>query len=111
MPKPDWEDLSVFFNPSEFADKALILRGGQKVAEVLGIFDDPNQVASLGEFDLENPVPRFTCAAEDVAVVNTGDVVSIDGALFDLMQDPELDGTGVAVLVLATPNVVYNAGI
>ena len=111
MPHPDWEDLSAFFDPDEFATQAVITRGEEKVAEVLGIFDDPNEVARLGEFDMDHPTPRFTCAEVGAVGIEAGDVATIEGKAFDVMESPQLDGTGVAVLILGTPNVVYNAGL
>ena len=47
MPHPDWEDISAFFELEEFATTANITRGSEKVADVLGIFDDPSQMATL----------------------------------------------------------------
>ena len=111
MPHPDWEDLSAFFDPDEFATTAVITRGEETVAEVLGIFDDPNKVATLGEYELDHPGPTFICAEIDVISARKDDVVTIDGRAFDLMQEPELDGTGIATLVLAEPNVMYDAGL
>ena len=110
MSHPDWEDLSTFFDPDEFATTAIITRGAEQVAEVLGIFDDPNQVAALGEYELEHLTPRFTCPETHVAAVQRGDVAQIEGRFFDIMQAPELDGTGIAVLILAQQNVIYDAG-
>ncbi|WP_298938132.1 head-tail joining protein [uncultured Ruegeria sp.] len=111
MPHPDWEDLSAFFEPDEFATSAVITRGAEMVAEVLGIFDDPNEVATLGEYEIDHPMPRFVCPEIDVANARKGDVVTIEGKAFDLMQEPELDGTGIAALMLAEPNVIYDAGL
>lgn len=111
MPHPHWEDLSDFFDPDEFATLATITRASENVGEVLGIFDDPNQVASLGDYDLDHPVPKFMCAEVDVAAVKRGDIVTIEGKDFDLIEDPQLDGTGIATLILGKPNVIYNAGL
>jgi len=111
MTHPDWEDLSAFFDPDEFATTAVITRGADLVAEVLGIFDDPNEVARLGEFDMDHPTPRFTCPEAAVAGVQPRDIATIEGKAFDVMEAPQLDGTGIAVLILGTPNVIYNAGL
>ena len=111
MPHPGWEDLSTFFDPDEFATLALFTRDAETVAEVLGIFEDANQVAALGDYDLEHPTPRFLCPETSVAGVRKNDRVTIEGKEFDLMRDPELDGTGLATLILAEPNVIYNAGL
>ncbi|WP_299297450.1 head-tail joining protein [uncultured Tateyamaria sp.] len=111
MPKPGWEDLSAFFSPDEFATTAVITRGAEEVAEVLGIFDDPNEVASLGDYNMDHPTPRFTCPAAAVVDVRYKDTATIDGTAYDVMQEPELDGTGLATLILAEPNVTYDAGV
>lgn len=111
MPHPEWEDLSPFFEPTEFGTIAAISRGAETVAEVFGIFDDPNEVAALGEYELDHPSPRFVCPEDAVADVRKGDVVTIEGKKFDLMQEPDLDGTGIATLILAEPNVIYDAGL
>jgi hypothetical protein len=107
MPHPDWEDLCAFFDPDVFATAAVITRRERTVAAVLGIFDDPNAVASLGEYEPDHPTPRFICPEVAVTDVRKGDVVTIEGKAFDLMQEPELDGTGIAALILAEPNVIY----
>lgn len=109
MPEPAWEDLSAFFADDEFAVTAGITRGGDQVAEVLGIFDDPNEVARLGDLELDHPVPRFLCPESAVTGVKKGDVATIEGKDFDIIDPPQLDGTGLATLVLAKPTVTYNA--
>ena len=111
MPQPLWEDLSEFFDPDEFATTAIVTRDEEMIGEVLGIFDDPNQVAELGEYQFDHPVPRFACKEVDAGLIERGDVVTIEGKEFDVMQEPELDGTGIATLVLSEPNVIYDAGL
>ncbi|AVO37388.1 head-tail joining protein [Pukyongiella litopenaei] len=111
MPHPAWEDLSEFFDPDEFATTATIRRDGEIIGEVLGIFDDPNQIAALGNYELDHPTPRLICPETDIADISRGDVATIEGRDFDIMQEPELDGTGIATLILAEPNVIYDAGI
>lgn len=111
MPNPPWENLSDFFDPDEFATLATITRASESVGEVFGIFDDPNQIASLGEYELDHIVPKFVCSEVDVVAIKRGDVVTIEGKDFDLIEDPQLDGTGIATLTLTKPNVIYNAGL
>jgi hypothetical protein len=111
MPHPPWEDLATFFDPDDFATTATIRRAGEIVGEVLGIYDDPNHVSSLGDYDLDHPVPKFTCAEVDTAGFHRGDTVEIEGTTFDLMEEPSRDGTGISVLILGDQNVIYNAGI
>jgi len=112
MPHPDWEDLSAFFDPEEFATTAVIKRGDEVVvAEVLGIFDDPNIVAMIGEYEHDHQPPTFLCPEVAVAAVHRNDTIEIEGKTFDIMHEPRLDGTGVASLMLQTPTLTYNAGI
>jgi hypothetical protein len=111
MPHPSWEDLSEFFDPDEFATTAIISRAGEQIGEVFGIFDDPNKVAELGEYELDHQTPRFTCREVDAVDIVKGDVATIEGREFDIMQEPALDGTGIATLILADPNVIYDAGL
>lgn len=111
MPHPDWEDLSEFFDLDEFATTATITRDGEEIGEVLGIFDDPNEVAALGEYEHDHPVPRFTCREVAVSTLRRGDVATIEGRAFTLAQEPKRDGTGIATLILAPANVIYNAGL
>jgi hypothetical protein len=111
MPHPDWEDISAFFDLDEFATTAVITRDAEKVADVLGIFDDPSQMATLGEFEFDSPGPRFVCREDAVSAVKRGDTATIEGKVFDVLEEPQLDGTGIATLTLAVPNVIYNAGL
>ena len=111
MAHPDWEDISAFFELEEFATTASITRGSEKVADVLGIFDDPSQMATLGEFEFDGPGPRFACREDEVSQVLRGDTAVIEGSTFDVLEEPQLDGTGIATLILAVPNVIYNAGL
>jgi hypothetical protein len=109
MPHPGWEDISAFFELDEFATTASITRSSEKVADVLGIFDDPSQMATLGEFEFDGPGPRFVCREDEVSQVLRGDTAVIEGRTFDVLEEPQLDGTGIATLILAVPNVIYNA--
>ena len=103
MPAPDWEDLTAFFDVTEFADMATITLAGGQVLEVAGIYDDPYLNAQLGEYQMDISEPRFTCRESDVLGVGRGDVVAIGGKTYDVMTAPQSDGTGIAVLKLASP--------
>lgn len=107
MPKPAWEDLSVFLQTQDFADTAAIQRqapiGGGDVPEVDhvdGIFDDPYMDAQTGEYQMDTREPRFWCQESHVAGVRRGDTAVIDGRTFDIMSEPQSDGTGMAMLKL-----------
>ena len=107
MPHPPWEDLSEFFDLSEFAVTAVVRRDGTEIGEVRGIFDDPNVVSDLGEYEFDHPTPQFVCKETDVSAVRKGDVLEVIGRVYDIMREPQLDGTGIATLILSEPNVIY----
>lgn len=109
MSTPPWESLSDFIDPQDFASRAIITRGSQKIGEVLGIFDDPTRLISSGDYDHTALTPTFLCIAKDAAQIKAGDHAQIAGRRFDVMQDPVWDGTGMATLHLAEPNLIYNA--
>lgn len=107
MPQPDWEDLTDFFDPDEFADAADIRRDDQSVGQILGVFDDPSQIASLGDYEHDHDTPTFTCAETSAVIVQAGDVAVIDGTSYDVLKSPQKDGTGLAKLILADQAVYY----
>lgn len=111
MPQPEWEDLSDFFDPDEFADTARITRDGQDVAQILGVFDDPSQVSQLGEYEHDHQTPIFLCPETAAADIQADDVATIDGIAYDVMKSPQRDGTGLVTLILSEQNVYYNAGV
>lgn len=109
MPAPNWEDLDQFLDADDFAQTAIIRRDGNLVIEVLGIFDDPYFSPEIGEYTFEDRQPRLTVKEVSVILVRRGDTVDVDGKTFDLINDPEPDGTGMSVLTLASQPGVYNA--
>jgi hypothetical protein len=111
MPSPDWEDLSEFFDPSVFATRLMLSRGGEVLGRVLCLFDDPSTSPQLGDFSLDDQAPRVTMPEKDATALGfrRGDVVAVSDREFDVMRSPDLDGTGVAVVILAVRATVYNA--
>lgn len=107
MPQPDWEDLTDFFDPDDFADTAIIKRNNQNVGQILGVFDDPSQIASLGEYEHDHDTPTFTCPESSASVVQAGDVATVNGTDYDVMKSPQKDGTGLVKLILADQAVYY----
>lgn len=101
MPKPAWEDLDVFLSADEFATNATVRlqEGGTRI--VRGIFDDPYLNAELGEYEFDTNRPRLTCKEADVIGVKRGDLVDIDGRVYDVLSSPQPDGTGMALLEMA----------
>ena len=72
MPVPQWETLTDFFDPDDFAITAVIeLQSGHQIT-VSGIFDEPYLNATLGEYDMDTSEPRLWCRTSDVMDVNQG---------------------------------------
>lgn len=89
------EDLTVFFNPAEFADAAT-LNG----VAVRGIFDNAYALQDVGgEVYASGPV--FTLASSAVPANVAGAVLVVGGVTYKVVE-PMPDGTGVTVLRLRT---------
>jgi hypothetical protein len=56
-------------------------------------------------------VPYIIGSASELAFARKGDIATIDGVAFDVMKEPQRDGSGVATVILAVPNVMHNAGL
>lgn len=108
MPQPVWEDLAEFFDPAEFAIEAVFMRAENEIGRVFGFFMDPNEVASLGDFQTDLPGPQFVCAGSDALAVKSRDLGVIDGTTYDVLRDPQHDGSGIAVLFLAEQPEIYD---
>lgn len=103
---PSWEDLDAFLDPGDFAVWGVITRASGGTAAAAGIYDDPYLSVDAGGFEADASRPRFTCKAVDVAGVERGDTIVIGRQVFDILTDPQLDGTGMAVLELAAQEVL-----
>jgi hypothetical protein len=117
MPAQSWEDLDDFLvldASGGFALTAVIAMastGGNR--QVSGIFNDPTEDAHTGDFEATFLGPHLLCKATDLAGVQRYDTVTVGatlvnnvvtgGTLYDLTDNPALDGTGMGVLKLALP--------
>jgi hypothetical protein len=103
MPAPDWENLDDFLDVDEFATAAEIEFQDTELADraIVGIFDEPYMNAELGEYSMDTVQPRFLCKADAVIGVHRGDVLVIGSDRWDIVTDPQPDGTGMATLALA----------
>lgn len=105
MTSPSWENLDVFFQVESAGGFAIVAtvkfedRSNDK--QVIGIFDEPYLNAQLGEYEIDDAQPRFTCKSTDVENVSRGDTLLLpDGRQFYVMTYPQQDGTGISVLKL-----------
>lgn len=102
MPAPAWEDLDEFLDLDEFAIQVTVQLQNGSTLNPVGIYDDPYMNAELGEYDMDNARPRFTCKQSAVQGVTRGDTLTLpDGTVLDIMTAPQPDGTGMAMLDLA----------
>lgn len=101
MPAPAWERLDDFLDVNDFAVTATVRLQNGTTRAVRGIFDDPYLNAELGEYEMDTNRPRLTCKETDVVGVTRGDVVELDGKVYDVLAGPHADGTGMAMLEMA----------
>ena len=102
---PSWENLDVFLQTDlvgGFAITATLkFEGGSEDKSITGIFDEPYLNAQLGEYEVDDAQPRFTCKSADVVGVKRGDFLLLkDGRKFYVMTYPQQDGTGLSILKL-----------
>lgn len=105
MTSPSWENLDVFFQTETtggFAITATLqFADGSEDKPITGIFDEPYLNAQLGEYEVDDAQPRFTCKSIDVKDSRHGDSLLLpDGRRFYVMTYPQQDGTGMSVLKL-----------
>ena len=89
------EDMSVFFNPAEFASAATLAG-----VAVRGIFDSAYELEDLGG-GFAASGPAFTLASSDVPAVVAGVSLVVGGVTYKVVE-PMPNGTGVTVLRLRT---------
>lgn len=109
MPAPAWEDIGAFLRLQDFAVAAQHRPGGNGAPrEVVGIFDDPVEVAAFnagrgarrrGEFEIETPVPTFRLKADDAVGIQRLDTLTVDGRVWDVLA-VKTDGHGMATVEL-----------
>lgn len=107
MPAPSWENLDDFLELDTnggFAFPAVIQSQKGWTRTINAIFDDPYFNSQIGEYEADSSTPRLTAKQTDLEGVLRGDVVTIAGQSYDVERSPEPDGTGMAVLRLATQN-------
>ena len=109
MPAPDWENLDAFFGLDDFAVPVTIRRGEAVLWEGSAIFEDGNSAVAIGDLEQTLGVPHLICPSAAVMSVRELDEAVIDGVTWDVLGDPERDGTGVARVMLAKPNVAFGA--
>lgn len=105
MPSPKWERLDDFLSTDDFAILAIFTpAGGQPRPAVPVIFDEPYFDANLGEYVQDTAVPRFWTKASNVAGLKRHDECTfpdLPGVTFELVHDPQPDGTGGVTVELA----------
>jgi len=94
------EDLTEFFD--DFAVKATLVLANGRRREIQCIYDDPYLNADLGEYVVDTSEPRITARTQDIAGLTFRDSqVIVQGETFDVVTQPQHDGTGISVVKLA----------
>lgn len=104
MPAPSWENLDDFFDldtDGGFAFPAVLQSQKGWTRTINAIFDDPYFNAQIGEYEADTSNPRLTAKEYDLAGLLRGDTIIVAGETFDVLDSPEQDGTGTAVIRLA----------
>jgi len=101
MPAPEWEDLDAFLDEDEFAVPVTVTRQDGAVLTFSGIYEDQYLDAQLGEYRMDSERPRVWCRQVDVPGVTRGDTCTVGATTYDVMTEPQGDGTGMAMLDLA----------
>lgn len=104
MRGPSWENLDDFLQTDDdggFANTAVIHfeTGGSRT--IKAIFDDPYLDADIGEYVADTSQPRLNGKEVDFAGVTRGDTVTVTGETFDILTNPQADGTGWAIITMA----------
>lgn len=101
MPAPDWEDLGDFLDEGEFAVPVVVTLADGEQLSLSGIYEDQYLDAQLGEYAMDSTRPRVWCKEADVEGVTKGDTCTVAGVTYDVLTEPQGDGTGMAMLDLA----------
>ena len=81
--------------------KGSIIDKGSDEKPLNGIFDNAYFLQEIGDIDIDNTQPRLNCVLSDIERVKKEDSVEINGVIYDVVRDPQPDGTGMALLILA----------
>jgi hypothetical protein len=104
MPAPAWENLDVFMAPDTaggFAVPAVVSLRGGGTRKIFGIFDDPYLQATAGEFVRDTAETTLLCKEGDLAGVDYKGTCEVFGVTYDIVTNPQSDGTGMSTLKLA----------
>lgn len=95
------EDFDEFLDDEDFADEVTITPadGGPSRA-FLAIFDSSFVDAATGDMHLEANQPRLTCKQSDADALVRGDLATVKGKTYTVMQ-VQPDGTGMAMVLMA----------
>ncbi len=95
-----YDDLGDFFGLDDFAITATFVKTGNPNVTVQGIFDNPQVSQNAGEsLDITIPAPKFVCRTADIATVEEGDQLIVNGTTYYTRVQVN-DGEGVSTLYL-----------
>ena len=98
------EDLSVFFQASDFGTTATYTPTGGSASSISVIFDKPfSSIPLEGDVDVEGNTPTVLCKSSDVSAAAHGDVLVVDSTTYHVVGVQQDTGSGyqsTTVLVL-----------
>ena len=99
------DDLSVFFNLSEFASSGVVkTSAGATVATINGIFDHPGDEWNPTTGEIERNDYEFQCKTSDIpAAVVAGYSITIAAMDYEILSILD-DGTGVSTITITPIN-------
>lgn len=92
------DDLSIFVG-GEFGRAALVFAGQAGERQIMGVYDE-DYFAAAGLVDVSASQPALLCDPADVADVEQGTPLDMEGAGAYSVADIRPDGTGLTLLLL-----------
>lgn len=93
------EDLSVFFDLSDFAESAVITLSGGATRTVSAIFNTPSLSVEIYDQQIETDAPSALCKTVDLTGVKNNNSMAIGGKTYKIAKISD-DGTGVSTVYL-----------
>lgn len=99
---PFTEDMSVFFNPDEFASEVSVTSGAASGQTFNANFGEDYFQDEFGQVDMSGTSPYLECDPADLANIARGDGLSLDGHSFTAGRRERRDGLDYLFLKAVT---------
>ena len=99
---PDWDDMDDFFDEDDFAVPAMYVPVGGAAQSILVIVDSvPADSSVSGNILYSNQHKTVLCKTTDVPEATNGDVLTIDGVTYNVIDVGKNEAEGTTTLVLS----------